>query len=333
MVAAHEQAVRDIGEFGLIERIQSLVHEGNAVLGIGDDCAVLDQPGANYFLITTDMLVEDVHFRRDQITPFDLGRRALAVNISDIAAMGGVPRFGLTSLALPPGTEVAYLEDLYRGLLRQADASGIAVVGGNITKTRTGFLIDVALVGEVPKDQLVRRSGAVPGDLLVVTGDLGDATIARLARDSDSPMDEITEAFSQKHLVPDSRVKTGRTLASSGLAHAMIDISDGLASDVRHLAHQSNVGATILERDLPLSEDGRRIADKLGVDIVDAALTGGEDYELLVAVAESDAEDLRRILGEGVARVVGHVNADKEIVIERRNGTREALEPSGWVHF
>lgn len=333
MVRSH--TVADIGEFGLIERIAAIVGHRGAVVGIGDDTAVIDQGGTNYLLATIDMLVEDVHFRRSSIDPFDLGRRALAVNISDIAAMGGTPTFALTSIGLQPDTPLAFMDRLYEGLRRESDRFEVGIVGGNITRTTTQLTLDVTLLGSAPKGEVLLRRGAQVGDVLGVTGLLGEASAALLVSENPNMAErEPFAAFRRDHTVPQPRVEAGRAIAGARLAHAMMDISDGLASDLQHMTRASGVGAVLYEDRLPISITARQIAEEAGRDPHDLALNGGEDYELLIALPEDALTAAREKLGQLSLYVVGTVlPADQGVQLERFGGKRAPLKPLGWTHF
>jgi thiamine-monophosphate kinase len=320
--------VSDIGEFGLIERIAARLDRLTAVVGIGDDAAVLPLSGDEYLLATTDMLVEDVHFRREEMTPRALGRRALAVNLSDIAAMGGKPTFALTSIALPPDTSVAFVDELYAGLAAEARAFDVAIVGGNVTSTEGPISVDITLLGVVPRDEVALRSGARPGDALAVTGYLGNAAGYRLTREPESGR------HGEEPPLPVPRVAEARALVSGGMVHAMLDVSDGLGSDAQHLARASGVGLVLYGERLPISIKARSAAQVLDVSALDLALYGGEDYELLIALPEDYVELARARLGKTQLAVIGTVlPADQGCMLERFGGTREPLRPGGWTHF
>jgi thiamine-monophosphate kinase len=330
-----ERLVSDVGEFALIERISRIVGRSNAIAGIGDDAAVLDTDGPEYQLATVDMLVESVHFDMDSTDAFDLGRRAIAINLSDIAACGGLPTVALTSLALSPTMPLGFVESMYSGMKQEASRFHAAIVGGNIAKTSGPLCIDVALLGRVPKPELVLRSGARVGDVLVVTGVLGAAAAARLEgrRAQMLTMVESTSSLARVS-VPEPRIEAGRLLASLHFAHAMLDVSDGLAADLRHLTGSSGVGAVVREESLPVSISARRVAPSLGCAPVDLALFGGEDYELLAAIPESSVEAARHALGATPLYEVGTVLApDQGVLLEQTGGKRIPLPEGGWKHF
>lgn len=318
---------RWVGEFGLIDKIVQIVGRSGAVAGIGDDTAVLDEPGDHYLLATVDMLVEGVHFRRDADAARRLGAKALAVNISDIAAMGGAPTFALTSIALPSDLSPEYVETVYRGMHDMAKQHGVGIVGGNISRAADTIVLDVTLLGRVPKAELILRNGARPGDALVVTGVLGTGAAARA----------LVEAGQQAESaipVPEPRVETGRRLAEGHLPRAMIDLSDGLGGDLRHLAEASGVGAVIYEEAIPVSVRTRRAAETLGINALDLALFGGEDYELLMALPAERVEEARRAAGPVPLAIVGTVlQPEHGVLLEEIGGRRVSLDRRGWRHF
>lgn len=326
------ETLHEVGEFSLIDRIASLVGSGEAVVGIGDDAAVLDQPGEDYLLATIDMLVEGVHFRFGG-SEEAIGRRAMSVNISDIAAMGGTPRYALVSLALPPSMDVNRAEAIMRGLSTEGRQFGIQVVGGNVTRTSGPAIVDIALLGSVPKGAILLRSTALPGDALAVTGPLGERAAARLAHEAGLPPFQGVDYWLGLAL-PHPRVVHGKLIAGSGLAHAMMDLSDGLGSDLLRLTKASGVGAVLYSDLLPISDLTRRVAAALQRSTVDLALYGGEDYELLVALPTAAAAHLQQHLGGHQLHVVGSVLPEtKGIAVEGADGVRRALGEGSWQHF
>jgi thiamine-monophosphate kinase len=322
---SREESIEGLGEFGLIDRIGQLVGPSEAVVGIGDDAAVLDLGEPDYLLATVDMLVERIHFPQDADAR-DLGRRALAVNLSDIAAMGGIPRFALVSLALPEKTPKARVERLFEGLRDEGNRYGVSIVGGNITSTPGPLAIDVTLLGRVPRDEVLLRSGARPGDLLVVSGTLGQRAAQRLLHD------RVPSAPPPG--VPEPRIGLGRALAAAGLAHAAIDISDGVGSDLHHLASRSGVGALVEGARLPISGETQRAAGRLWLDPLQLALFGGEDYELLLAIPPDRLDAAIDAAGAVPLRAIGQVTArGAGVVLQSPNGESRPLEARGWKHF
>lgn len=310
------------------------------VIGVGDDAAVVE-PGRHQAILTTDMLVEGVHFERASASPHDLGHKAVTVNVSDVAAMGGSPRFGLVSIGLPPDVGTSWVMELYGGIREAADDYGLAVIGGD-TNRAGKVVLSVTLVGSVAEGHAVTRSGARPEDRLVVTGSLGAAAGGlRLAQ---ADPHEVREALAsdwgrrlvQAQVRPVARVGEGETLASAG-ATAMIDISDGLALDLSRLCAESGVGATLALRDVPVAEGLDDLAKSLEdeVDPLELALHGGEDYELLAALpreaVESTAQKLAERFGTALS-VVGTVTEEGLRAVDEA-GTERPLEPKGWDHF
>ncbi|MDR7556421.1 MAG: thiamine-phosphate kinase [Armatimonadota bacterium] len=321
------ERVGDLGEFPLLARLRRQL--GSAYLG--DDAALLPAPGDRAVLATVDAQVDGVHFLRDLMTPEQVGRRALAVNVSDIAAMGGRPAYALVSLLLPAALEVAWLERMYDGLLAEADRWGLVVVGGNISSTPGPLVIDVTVLGDVEPARALRRSGARPGDLLLVTGDLGRAAAGlRLLRTgvTDGP---LVEAY----CTPTPRVHEGQALAATGRVRAALDLSDGLGSDLHRLAEESAVGALIDAAQVPVSRAVRDAAARLGEDPLALALYGGEDYELLLAAAPADLAVLVDALAAtGTAlTAVGVVRPAADGVMVRTPDGAERPLAGGWDHF
>lgn len=281
--------ISQLGERGLILRIRSGVGSGapGVVVGIGDDCAVLTLPDSTRLLATTDLLLEDIHFRRRYAEPADIGWKALAVNLSDIAAMGGTPRFALVALGCPAGTEVEEIDAFYEGMRLAAAPHGVAIVGGDTSSSPGGWIVNVTLLGELAGAPRL-RSGARPGDLIAVTGTLGEsaAGLALLEATPGSVSDKFDKATLDRvrrvHLRPVARVAEGRWLHGSAAVSSMIDLSDGLATDLGHIARESGVGARVSLDSLPISMEVQSVAAALGRDPTELAVSEGEDYELLL---------------------------------------------------
>ncbi len=252
------------------------------VLGIGDDCAALRLNAAENLLWTVDTLVEGVHFNLAYLSLAQLGRKALAVNLSDIAAMGGEPRYALLSLGWPPERERGLALELADGLAQAAREHQVAIIGGDTVASPGGLTVTISLVGQVPASQMLRRSGARVGDLIFVTAALGEAAagleILRRGLELDPA---LRAALAEAQLNPRPQLLAGRLLAQQGLATALIDTSDGVASDLFHICTASGVGALLDSAAIPVSPRVRAAAPLLGCDPVELALTGGEDYQLL----------------------------------------------------
>jgi thiamine-monophosphate kinase len=264
------------------------------LLGIGDDAAAVRWAGS-ILLLTTDTLIEDVHFRRATASLVEIGAKALAVNLSDIAAMGGDPRFALLALAAPATLPVAQADQLVSGILEMAGAHRVGLIGGDTCASPDRIVVTITVAGSVDGEPLTRR-GARPGDLVLVTGSLG-ASAAGLAALERGPLplaDHVVGSVLAAHRCPAPRVAEGRLIRASGAATAMIDLSDGLAVDLGHIAAESGVGAEVALAALPVGPPTRAVAEALGEDAGQFAARGGEDYELLFTVRPDAAADLAR---------------------------------------
>jgi thiamine-monophosphate kinase len=305
-------------------------------VGIGDDCAVLEpQPGAK-LIATTDLLIEDVHFRRRWAEPADLGWKAMAVNLSDIAAMGGRPRWALVALAGSEGTTTEEIDAFYSGALELASTHETAIVGGDTSSSPSGWMINVTLLGEATAPLL--RSTARPGDTLAVTGTLGRsaAGLALLERDGAPAGVEPSAlaAVTAAHLRPHPRVREGLWLAAAGGVTAMMDVSDGVGIDLPRLTGESHAGALIDVDRLPVDDHTRSVALALGVDPLAWATGGGEDYELLLACEPTALARLQRGLAEAYRThltPIGEVT--NEGSVRWRSRGREVPVARGFEHF
>jgi thiamine-monophosphate kinase len=306
------------------------------VLGIGDDAAILKRPPGKWWLVTTDALFEDVHFRIEYTPGRLLGQKSLAVNLSDIAAMGGTPRFFLLSIAVPAEFSELYLDDFVSGMLEMADKHSTVLVGGNVSASKSGLAITITVIGDCSAHLAARRDGAMPGDLIYVTGQLGLSAIGlKLLLDGRRLNQELTpevERAIMAHLAPCPRVAVGRFLAENRIAGAMIDLSDGLSSDLYHICEESGVGAVIAAEKLPVFAE----AGVAEADLVHAALHGGEDYELLFTVRGEKVSDLEAAQGQFpdlMFTCVGRINEEPKRLYLEQGGRRELLEPKGYDHF
>jgi len=298
----------EIGEVGLIERLASAIRRSGEGLirGIGDDAAVIDWPAGELLLATCDTLIDGVHFRgsrRLEGLPEagfrGIGRRLAAVNLSDIAAMGGRPRFALVSLAAPPDTEVEALEELYAGLTAALGEAGAVVAGGNTARAPERLTVDVCLLGGVEPSRLLTRDGSRPGDVLCVTGDLGAAAVGLRVLETAAPGATLAGAAreaARRHLAPKPRLAAGRILGASGSVTSCIDISDGLLRDAEHLARASRLALGIDAEAIPVCGNTREACAAAAIDPLALALAGGEDYELLCTVRPEGVAGLVRAL-------------------------------------
>jgi thiamine-monophosphate kinase len=331
--------INEIGEFGLIESIRKncLPPREGVLKGIGDDCAVYQLSPGRVLLLTTDMLVEDVHFLRSSVTPFQLGRKAIAVNLSDIAAMGGIPLVALISLAIPPDRTVEEIQELYRGMREMCGPYAVSIVGGDTVASQGNLIINVCLIGEVDEREVLYRSGARPGDRIYLTGVVGDSAAGlAILKGEITASESLAAHFLKAHNEPDPLIETGRIIAASRLASAMIDLSDGLAADLEHIAEQSGVGALLIENEIPLSRELKGLADYADRTPLDFALSGGEDYVLLVTVpAENTREFEQAFRQERTSSLfqVGEIQKEKGIRIRHEDGSVKELAHKGFDHF
>lgn len=326
--------IEDLGEEGLIEILRGLFStDGEEVLlGIGDDAAVIRAPGASQAW-TTDMLLEGIHFQPGWQTPYDLGRKSMQVNLSDLAAMGAVPGYAFLSLAVTPGSEADEVIELCRGINDAAREHGVTVVGGNTAASRSGLVISITLGGALG-ERVVGRSGAAVGDELFVTGTIGDAAAGLLLLESGAsdPYPRLRQAF----VAPEARVAAGRAISSAG-GTAMTDISDGLATDLRHICQASDVGARVDIAALPLSPELKQACGRYDWSPVELALTGGEDYELLFTAPAERRKMMIAAVADAAglpATVIGTVtDAASGIVYIDERGRELPLTKKGYEHF
>lgn len=318
-----ERSVGDLGERALIERIRGRLSAPPpfVVIGIGDDAAVVERERNLLEVLTTDCQVEGVHFDRAFVAPADIGHKALAVNLSDLAAMGAAPRVALLSLILPPAMLVASVDALVDGLALLAARARISIVGGNIARSPGPLIVDVTATGSVHKRRVLARGGGRAGDDLYVTGTLGGAAAGlRLLRDDPAS----TGAAVDRYRRPEPRTRFGLMLGRNRAARACMDLSDGLADGIRQIAEASSLGAIVEADALPI-EKGATLRD---------ALAGGEDYELLFAASprmRARVRNARRLSSDLSVTRIGRLTADRAMVLSR-NGSVEPL-PEGFEHF
>jgi thiamine-monophosphate kinase len=314
-------------ERDLIESVRRLFPGGPGVrVGIGDDCAVLDPGPGQTLLATTDLLLEDVHFRRSYCTPADIGWKALAVNVSDIAAMGGQARWALVSLACPRGVALEDIQDFYAGMRALAGDEGVTVVGGDTCESRGGWLVNVALLGVTTRAPKL-RSGARPGDVVAVTGPLGRsaAGLALLESGRAASGADVVRA----HVRPVPRAREGLALGAVAGVSAMMDLSDGLATDLGHIARESSVGARVSLARVPIDAATRAAGALLAADPIPWATSGGEDYELLVIV-HPDA--FAEAAAAAPLTAIGEMTPGRDVVFVAPDGRAADIAP-GFQHF
>jgi thiamine-monophosphate kinase len=306
------------------------------ILGIGDDCAALALNRTDYLLWTVDTLVEGVHFDLAYTSLSQLGWKSLTVNLSDIAAMGGEPRQALLSLGWPPARDRRLALEFAAGLAQAAREYGVAVIGGDTVASPGGLIVTVTLTGQVPAAQMLRRSGAKPGDLIFVTGPLGEAAAGlEILRQGLSLAPDLQEPLIEAHLRPRPHLQAGSLLARQGLASALIDISDGVATDLYHICQAGGVGARINRTGVPVSPRVQAAAPHLGRDPLDLALTGGEDYLLLFTCPPAQAGRLpQSFTGAGLAPplLLGHIVSGDRVILETPAGQVD-ISGRGYDHF
>jgi len=356
--------ISDLGEFGLIGRIKKLAprKSSSTLIGIGDDAAALKLSASHTLLITTDLLLEGVHFDLSYADFYSLGWKSASVNLSDIAAMGGIPRFCLTALGIPAGVSLEQITEFYRGFNALLKSYRTTLIGGDTCFSRKGLFISVTALGEVEPKRIITRSGARPGDRIFVTGTLGDSAAGlellksgvrgrgpgargkelksairngsthahHHEQQSNDPKSALQNLIA-RHLRPVPRVDWGRKLARSGCASAMIDLSDGLSSDLFHICEQSGVGAEILANRIPLSDALRKLTGKLAKPAVHYALSGGEDYELLFTAPPGKVKKIRSL--KLPLTEIGLIAPGRTLSLVDNRGRKKPLRPSGYDHF
>jgi thiamine-monophosphate kinase len=320
------------GEFGLIERIRAQVAgRDDLLLGIGDDCCALALPPGEILLTTTDLLIEEIHFRRVWTDLFALGRKAVAVNISDIAAMGGTPQSLSLGLALPADLNPEEFDQLIAGILAAAAEYGAILSGGDTCRSPGGLLLSVTVQGSIKPEQILRRSGASVGDLLYVSSTLGDsALVLRELLAGRTPPAELA----WRHHQPVARLRLGQELAQRRLATALIDLSDGLRADLGHILEASGVSARVQSATLPLSATFRAaLAAEPG--LLDLALAGGEDYELLWSAPPAAADALAALSAELELPLtcIGEIVAGAGLLVTAADGEEIISAKVGYNHF
>nr|WP_299418926.1 thiamine-phosphate kinase [uncultured Emticicia sp.] len=331
-----------LGEFGLIDRIKSKFTNKNAetIKGIGDDAAVIDI-GDKYMLVTTDILLEGIHFDLSYTPLRHLGYKAVAVNLSDIAAMNGIAKQITVTIGLSNRISVEAIDELYEGIKFACDNYNVDLIGGDTSASTSGFVISITAIGFVDKDKIAYRNGAKPNDILCVTGDLGAAyfglqTLERekqvyLANPNMQPELTEKEYLVGKLLRPEARTDIIHELFDKGVVpSSMIDISDGLASELLHICTQSGVGAMVFEDKLPIEDITMLAATEFNVSPITAALNGGEDYQLLFTVKQSDFDKIKNMSD---VLPIGYMTQDTAVLLALNSGGTAAIKAQGWNHL
>jgi len=331
--------LRDVGEFGFIERIATMVagagEDPRVALGIGDDAALLDLGGPELVAVTTDAMLEGRHFRLDWLAPGEVGWRAAAGALSDLGAMGAAPAAVFCSVGLPPDWPVEDADALLRGVAEAIASVGGVLAGGDVIASEH-VLIDLMALGQVRRGQQLTRDAGRAGQVLAVTGALGGPAAA-VALLSARGRDALAEhgAIHRRFAHPEPRIAAGRAIAATGLAACAIDISDGLVQDAGHIAERSGVRAVIEAEKVPVAEGCAEIAEVLGEDVRCWALSGGEDFELLIALEQTDVEAARNLpaVSEVGLAIVGRLEDGEGAIAVNASGEEIELSSGGWNHF
>ena len=335
-------SIAELGEFGLIDRLTEKIRLINksTIKGVGDDAAILEF-GEKQVVVSTDLLTEGIHFNLMYVPLQHLGYKAVAVNVSDICAMNAVAKQITVSIALSSKFSVEAVEEIYKGIYTACERYGVDLVGGDTTSSLTGLTISITVIGEVEKGKAVLRSGAKPNDLLCVTGDLGGAYMGLqlLERENEvfkvnpkvQPQLDGYDYILQRQLRPEARVDMVEIFRKTGVQPtSMIDISDGLSSEILHLCKNSGVGCNLYEEKVPLDFQTKKMAEELNINPLVAALNGGEDYELLFTIAQTDFD---KIKNDPDITIIGHMTeASEGTNLITTGGSKIPLIAQGWNH-
>ena len=331
--------LEEIGEFGFIKKISRgcLIRTENVIKAIGDDAAAFIPAPDQLTLITTDLLVERIHFLREAISGLDLGYKSLAVNLSDIAAMGGTAREAFVSIAIPDDCHLDYLQAIYSGIKNLAAEYDVNILGGDTTRSTVDLIINIVVQGTVSKEELLCRDAAKPGDVIFSTGFLGDSKAGLyLILNKIDANDETLKACLKAHRVPQPQLREGRFLAQQKGTHAAIDTSDGLSSDLAHITEESRVGARVFANKIPISRNLKDFCTRFDFNPIDYALSGGEDYTLLCTIAPDCADKVASAFEKEFKRplfVIGEITANEQMELVFTDGETKPLIPGGWDHF
>ncbi len=330
--------ITELGEFGFIDRVAGIFNHFNrpGITGIGDDCAIIPYNEETDLVITTDLLIEDIHFLKNRISPFQLGYKSLAVNLSDIAAMGAQPVGSFLSIGLSVETEVDYLDAFTEGFHSLSQKYNVPLLGGDTTRSKRYLIINVAVIGQCPKGKARLRSMAQAGDIVCVTGFLGDSAggLEILLHNIPETSDSIY--LTGCHHQPEPHIKEGLWLAQHPEVHAMMDISDGISSDLAHIVKASNKSAIVDLESIPVSDVLKRVAIANKWDIERLAVSGGEDYVLLCTVNKDKFEKLSIAFLKQFGRplyAVGRITQGNGAIVWTKNGKEVVFSQRGFDHF
>mgnify|MGYP002748891457 FL=1 len=332
--------ISSLGEFGLIDRLTRdfPLRNSSSLKGVGDDCAVMQYPDTDV-LVSTDLLVEGIHFDLTYVPLKHLGYKAAVVNFSDIYAMNGHPRQITVSLAISRRFTVEHMEELYAGIRLACDIYGVDLVGGDTTSSRSGLVISITAIGDAPRDRIVYRSGAKDTDLICVSGDLGAAymglqllereKVASAGQKDFVPQFGGKEYLIERQLKPEARRDVIENLAKHGIIPtSMMDVSDGLSSELLHICKASDVGCRVYEDRIPIDYQTALMAEELNMNLVTAAMNGGEDYELLFTIPLHAHEEIKKIPG---VKVIGHITKPSlGAALITRDEAEIPIKAQGW---
>jgi len=334
--------IAELGEFGLIDRITKNIKIKNSstVKGVGDDAAILEY-AEKQIVVSSDLLTEGIHFNLMYVPLKHLGYKAVVVNLSDVCAMNAIPKQVVVNIALSGKFSVEAVEELYSGIHLACEKYGVDLVGGDTTSSLTGLTISITVLGEVEKENVVLRSGAKPTDLLCVTGDLGGAYMGLQLLERENEVFKVNENMQpqltgfdyilERQLKPEARIDILSAFKKLGIKpSSMIDISDGLSSEIHHLCKNSNLGCNIFEDKIPLDFQTKKMAEEMNINPLVAALNGGEDYELLFTLPLSDYE---KVKNDPDFTIIGHMTEVAEGVnLITGAGSAIPLVAQGWEH-
>jgi thiamine-monophosphate kinase len=328
--------IQDWGEERFVNYLETQFPSRDPIVGIGDDCAVIPRENGLSLLVTTDALVEGIHFIKDQISPENLGYKSIAVSVSDIAAMGGTPEYAFLSIAIPPTVECAWLKSVIQGIKEACMKWNLQLLGGDTIGSKRDIFINVTLTGSAPHAHIKYRHQAKPGDIICVNGYLGDSGGGLEAlRTQVSPTEEIHHLI-HRHFHPEPSVEEGVWIAAQNGVGAMMDLSDGLDCDLQHLIKSSQYGALVELSKLPISEPLLRAGAEYNWDVTKLALTGGEDYCLLMTISQDASASIQRLFQEKFGHPlypIGRITDQPAQIIYHKNGEPAKMHIHRFDHF
>jgi len=328
----------EIGEFGLIERFsqQFIKDLPEGITGIGDDCAIIPLNHEKALLVTTDMLIEDRHFLLNKITPHNLGQKSLMVNLSDIAAMGGDPHSAYLSIGIPAKLKVEWLDKFFLGIKELCLNTGTYFLGGDTTKSPDRLVINIGVIGTINPLKIKKRSTALPGDIICINDTVGDSGGGLKILIDEKPPDKYSSFLVQRHNCPRAHIEEGKWLAHRETVNAMIDVSDGIESDIHRIMESSAVGAEIEISKIPVSKELIKVCEKYNWNAREIGLTSGEDYCLMFTVPEEYFNDIEsEYVKEFKTPIytIGKINDNQENLTFTQNGEIIEFTEHGFDHF